>query len=191
MAQSCPFIIGFSGISGAGKSTLVRELGKRLQTTALYWDDFDPISQAPLDYVKWFETSRNYEEWVYDELAHTLKQLKAGQTITCPATKQLLLPTKYILFDAPLGYCHKATGTLIDFLVCIDTPLDIALARRLLRDYQKNPHHENMMQELQLYLTLSRPLFILTPKEKQCDLLLDGSLSLDALCQNVLHSLPQ
>jgi len=51
------YIIGISGISGAGKTTLTSALCKRLKATALYWDDYGGISQAPHDYVKWYEES--------------------------------------------------------------------------------------------------------------------------------------
>ena len=189
LSQICPCVIGISGISGAGKSTLIKQLSKTLNATTLFWDDFDAISQGPDDYVTWYESSRNYDEWVYDDLACTLEKLKKAQTVICPATQQKLLPTAYILFDAPLGYCHKATGTYIDFLVCLDTPLDIALARRLIKDFEKNLPSEKILQELKGYLSSSRPLFILTPEEKKCDLLLDGSLPVDEQFRKVIEVL--
>lgn len=187
--QTHPIVIGISGISGAGKSTLIRKLSATLHATALFWDDYDEISQGPEDNVKWYETSKNYDDWVYDDLADTLKKLKEGQKVICPATKQELLPTDYILFDAPMGYCHKATGKHIDFLICLDTPLDIALARRLLRDFRDHPEPQKMLEELDYYLSHSRPLFILTPEEKKSDLIIDGSLSVDKQEQEVLIAL--
>lgn len=189
LKKTQPIIIGISGISGAGKSTLVEKLADALQATFLIWDDFDEISQQPEDYVKWYESSRNYDEWVYDDLANTLKELKKGHKVICPATKRELFPTNYILFDAPLGYCHKATGKYIDFLICLDTPLDIALARRLLRDYRSHSEPQKMLEELDNYLTLSRPLYILSPEEKVCDLLIDGSMPVDKQEQQVLIAL--
>lgn len=187
--QAHPILIGISGISGAGKTTLIRKLAKTLQATFLIWDDYDKISQSPKDYIKWYESNKNYDEWIYDDLANTLKKLKEGHEVVCPATKRKLYPTPYILFDAPLGYCHKATSKHIDFLICLDTPLDIALARRLLRDYQNNTEPQKLLEELGYYLAHSRPLYILTPDEKACDLIIDGSLPLDMLEQQVLIAL--
>ncbi|MDP1881009.1 MAG: AAA family ATPase [Parachlamydiaceae bacterium] len=166
MNQTQPIVIGVSGISGAGKSTLIRKLAETLQATFLTWDDYDEISQSPKDYVKWYELSKNYDDWIYDDLANNLKKIKEGHEVICPATKKELYPTNYILFDAPLGYCHKATGKYIDFLICLDTPLDIALARRLLRDYRSHPEPQKMLEDLNYYLAHSRPLYILTPEEK-------------------------
>lgn len=159
-----PFIVGIRGISGAGKSSLIRKLEHTLQATALFWDEYDEISQAPQDYVKWFHTGKNYDEWIYTDLANTLSKLKEGQKVVCPATQRELAPTQYILFDAPLGYCHQATGRYIDFLICLDTAPDIALARRLIRDYRDHPDPHKIIDELEKYLQESRPLFILSQR---------------------------
>ena len=187
--RNYPLIIGISGISGAGKSTLIKRLAKTLQSTPIFWDDYDEISKAPQSYVDWFYSSKDYNDWVYPELVDTLHKIKSGETIICPATRQELTPTKYILFDAPLGYCHQATGKYIDFLICLDTPLDIALARRLIRDYRNDPNPQKMIQELQEYLSKSRPLFILSPEEKTSDLIVDGSLALEEQEKQVLDAL--
>jgi uridine kinase len=188
LGKKFPLIIGISGISGAGKSTLMKKLEQTLHATVIYWDDYDDISQSPEDLVKWYESSKDYDDWVYDDLGKTLKKLKTGEKVRCPATKKELTPTKYILFDAPLGYAHKATGKYIDFLICLDTPLDIALARRLLRDYQDHPEPQKILEELDFYLTHSRPLYML-PECRQGDLLLDGSMSVEQQEKEVLIAL--
>lgn len=187
--KSHPFIIGISGISGAGKTTLIKRLAETLQSTTVFWDDYDEISKGPQDYVEWFYSSKDYNDWVYPKLADTLQQLKKGETIVCPVTRRNLTPTKYILFDAPLGFCHQATGKYIDFLICLDTPLDIALARRLIRNHQSNPNPQKIIQEVEEYLSKSRPLFILTPEEKTSDLLVDGNLPLNEQEKQILNAL--
>lgn len=184
-----PIIIGISGISGAGKSTLTKKVAGTLESTFLIWDDYDEISENPRDYVKWYELSKNYNDWIYDDLANTLKKLKEGCEVICPATHKRLYPTKYIFFDAPLGYCHEATGKYIDFLICLDTPLDIALSRRLIRDYRNHPEPQKILEELEYYLAHSRPLYILTAEEKACDLIMDGSLPLEKLEEKILITL--
>jgi len=162
-------IIGIQGVSGSGKTTLTHALGKVLSATTLFWDDFDSISTSPSDYVEWFKTSKNHNDWKYDALAETLRSLKEEQSLICPATKRKLTPTKHIIFDAPLGYDHKATGKWIDFLVFLNTPPDIALARRLYRDYQPNAkrNDNDILEEIFDYLESTRPVYMETYERKK------------------------
>jgi uridine kinase len=181
-------IIGICGIRGAGKSLLTHELSKSLNATALFWDNFDPISKAPDDYVKWYQTTRDYNEWQYDALAEVLKQLKAGKKVVCPITKKELTPTNYIIFDAPLGRKHIKTGQYIDYAIFLNTPLDIALARRILRDFRdkSNLNIAEIFEELDTYLTTSRPLYMIdyeTPDDFDLDI--DGSLPVDQLVTDI------
>lgn len=46
-----------------------------------------------------------------------------------------------------------------------------------------------MIQELKEYLSKSRPLFILSPEEKNSDLIIDGNLSLEEQEKQVLDAL--
>ena len=189
ISKTQPFVVGISGISGAGKSTLIQKLSELLKATTIFWDDFDEISKAPEDYVQWYTSSKKYDDWVYTDLSETLRQLKAGRTVLCPATKKELQPTEYILFDAPLGYCHRETGKHIDFLICLNTPPDIALARRLLREHKSSTNIKAILEDLEYYLTRSRPLFILSAEEKKCDLSIDGSFSIQDQFEKALVAL--
>ncbi len=185
-------IIGISGVGGAGKSVLTKALGQRLNATILFWDDFDEISQDPKDYVEWYNTSRDYSEWKYDALAEVLKQLKSGKKIICPATKKELIPTDYIIFDAPLGRKHAATGQHIDYLIFLNTPLDIALARRVLRDFRdkSNLNIAKIFEELDFYLTASRPLYTIDYEGKEkFDYVADGSQSVDELVAAIVQQI--
>lgn len=180
-------IIGLSGVSGAGKTTLARKLGEALKATTLFWDDYDGISKAPADYVAWFHSKeRNTAEWQYEALENVLKTLKSGKSLLCPASNRQLISTPYIIFDAPFGYSHKATGQYIDFLIFLDTPPDIALARRLIRDARD----QNTLEELQFYLSDARAVYIDSYLErKNCDLIVDGSLSIRDQEKAVISSL--
>lgn len=185
-------IIGISGVGGSGKTTLVEALGKVLKATTVLWDDYDPLSQGPDDYIAWYENSRDCNDWKYDALAETLSSLKHGKTVFCPATRRELAPTEYVIFDAPLGRKHEATGQWIDLLVFLDTPPDIALARRIIRDYHasKGSEDKDIVEELEHYLAKARPVYMESYNGKEeCDLLLDGSLSLEMLESQVLGCL--
>lgn len=41
---------------------------------------------------------------------------------------------EYLILDYPFAYCNEQMMKYIDMAIFIDTPLDIALARRILRD---------------------------------------------------------
>ncbi len=55
-------IIGICGAAGMGKTTLTHALGKALNATEVFWDDYDELSKDPEDYIKWYEQSRNYSD---------------------------------------------------------------------------------------------------------------------------------
>ncbi|EKD71677.1 MAG: hypothetical protein ACD_46C00125G0001 [uncultured bacterium] len=153
-------IIGISGITGAGKSTLATALANKLQATGLFWDEFDEISTSPDDYVAWYNSNHDYAEFDYQALADVILALKNGKQVQHPVTKVLLEPTKFIIVDAPLGKKHQQTGQYIDVFIHVDVPLDIALARRVIRDLKnKNLREQDIIDELEYYLNKSRKLF--------------------------------
>lgn len=173
-------VIGISGISGAGKTTVTQELAKTLNATALFWDDFDDISVSPKDYVAWFHTGQNYEAWYYPDLATALNSLKLGQKVHHPALNISLIPTPNIIFDAPMGRLHKQTGKYIDVWIHIHIHLDVALARRMIRDLQREPKScSEVKEDLQYYLDQSRPLFFDNEERHEADHVIDGTLSIE------------
>jgi uridine kinase len=185
-------IIGISGIGGAGKSVLTKALGEALKATVLFWDDFDEISQGPEDYIKWYNTSRDYSEWKYDALVEVLKHLKQGEKVISPATNKELIPSEYIVFDAPLGRKHTATGQYIDYLIFLDTPLDVALARRVLRDFRdkSNLNIIEIFEELDFYLNSSRPLYAMDYEEKEkFDYVIDGNQPVDKIVSSIIQKI--
>jgi uridine kinase len=185
-----PKIIGLCGCSGSGKTTLVNQLGSTLDGTTLFWDDFDDISQAPDDYLAWYESGQDYSAWHYDDLAQVLQSLKQGHEIICPATKVNLKPTSYIIVDAPLGRKHHNTGQHLDLVVFIDTPLDISLARRLIRDYRSHDKSKKLLlEELELYLNHTRKLFLMDGVKKSADFVVNGALSLEDQTKAILDQL--
>lgn len=183
-------IIGISGISGAGKTTVAHALSKVLNATAVFWDDFDKISTSPDDYVAWHATGQGNDAWDYPALATTLENLKKGNSIIHPALHHLLPSTEFIVFDAPLGRFHQQTGTFIDTWVHIDTPLDVALARRTLRDFKRDPRSvQDVLEDLQYYLDHSRPLFFDVGEKDAADFVVDGTLSVEEQIRFIQNSI--
>ncbi|KTD27033.1 uridine kinase [Legionella maceachernii] len=184
--QIKPHIIGISGNTGAGKTTLSTALATDLKSPVIAWDDFDAISNGPEDYVDWYKRGENYAEWDYPKLADILRDLKAGKTVIHPIHHDAIKPTQFIIFDAPLGRIHQQTGLYIDTWFHIHVPLDVSLCRWLLRDYkQANKTKTDLLNELQLYLTESRPLFNDAKFRLEADFILNGMDSTKQLVEVV------
>lgn len=187
-------IIGIGGVSGAGKTAVTIALSERLNNAlAIFWDDYDMLTKAPGDYVAWYKNGKNYVEWDARDLADTLKKLKRNETFTCPAIKKMLKPTPIIVFDAPLGYKHEQTGKYIDCFVFLDTPPDVALARRILRDCcnsetSAEKKFERIKANLEHYLNLSRDVYLDAYHLKDvCDLSVDGTKSIDEVVDLIVQ----
>ncbi len=83
------------------------------------------------DIKAWFENGADPNAFLLPELEARLETL-SGETASsesCPA----------LLFETPFGRTHHRTGRFIDYLVWIDVPLEIALARQILGFCQRAP----------------------------------------------------
>lgn len=191
MSKKVSKVIGISGASGMGKTTLTNALGQALHATKIFWDDYDEFSKEPDDYMKWYADGKDYSVWDYGILAQLLYSLKSGEAVICPATKQVLEPTEFIIFDAPLGYRHKQTAKYIDFLVFPNTPPDIALSRRLLRDFRKKESAsiKDILDEIEFYLS-ARELYTLCYEENHdANLVVDGCLPVENQIVQILSAI--
>jgi uridine kinase len=187
-----PYIIALGSYGGGGKTTLVRHLAFTLGVSAIFWDDYDEagLMTHPDDWVL-----ADTNDWKVPQLAKDLRQLKEGQAITSPLDGSDILPTPYIVFDAPLGYAHKETGQHIDFFVFIDTPLDVAMARRILRDYfagketLTTEQTKTLKEDMEGYLKFARAAFLGMDKNVKplADLLVDGTLSVEVLAKQIME----
>lgn len=186
--RKSPHIIGISGNMGSGKSMLSKALSEASGATLISWDDFEEISVGPEDYVAWYHKGQDYGAWNYEALADCLKQLKAEKSVRHPVFKTVLHPTKFMIFDAPLGRLHLQTGIYIDTWVHLDIPLDVSLCRWLIRDFKNTDRtKEDLMEEIEFYLTSSRPLFIDEEMKQKADLVVNGMLTVDEEVKDVLR----
>lgn len=114
-------IVAISGHPGGGKTTLAKALAERLGVPALYYDDFETMtSRPPAEVRRWIEQGSNYDDIDLDDLSREMMRL--ARAVEQP---------KLVLVDTLLGRAHRQTGDLIDMLIWIDTPPDIALARKI------------------------------------------------------------
>jgi uridine kinase len=129
-------IIAVSGFSGSGKSTLVHELCKDLNAVSLFFDAYQKTTVYPPDMMSRLATGQHIDpvEVKSPNFLHDLKSLKKGKTVIDPWGRVLTPSSKYIVIEEPFGRLREGMADVIDCVVYIDTPADVSLARRLLRD---------------------------------------------------------
>lgn len=196
--MSC-YVIGISSSSGGGKTTLVQHLAQRVtHAVALYFDKYDEVATGanlhPSNLQQWLLDGADYNAWQMPGLIHDLTQLKQGQSIQSPMDGKVIAPQPVIFVDMPFGYANAQLQPYLDYVVYIDTPLDVALARRIQRDYaqQMQPNANIARQQIQgmvaAYLTWARQAYIEQDRQVKpyCDLVLDGCLAVDVLAERIL-----
>jgi uridine kinase len=192
-----PYVVALSSYTGGGKTTLARHLTSLLNATSLFWDEYDEAGfmTHPKDWRSWLAEGADNNAWKVPRLAEDLAKLKQGKTIMSPLDGSSLTPTKYIIYDAPLGYAHEETGKYIDFLVFVDTPLDVAMARRVLRDYfagketLTDEQAKTLKMDMESYLEFAREAYLNMDRTIKpfADLVLDGTLAVDVLVTRIVE----
>jgi uridine kinase len=119
-----PFVISVSGISGSGKTTIINEIKNRLKNSAtINFDDYDEKDvYLDREINAWSADKNDYNEWHVEPIAADIERLLNESFV-------------YIFLDYPFGRENAVVGKYIDLAVFVDVPRDVALARRLIRDY--------------------------------------------------------
>lgn len=200
------YVIAISSVSGGGKTTLVNRTAALLEGTKLFFDDYASVSEYPSDFKKWLEDGANVSEWKTPQFSRDLAALKRGETIVSPIDGAKIQPSDYIVIEEPMGRKRAEMAGLIDFVAVIDTPLEIALTRRLLRDYVPGSLEEiekatreqlaasvdqmvsGLRGFLEGYLYFARDIYITVQEQakENCDLVLDGTRPVEALVQELV-----
>ncbi|MYL38780.1 hypothetical protein [Halobacillus litoralis] len=168
MKRKSTMVVAIGSVSGGGKTTIASCLEDRLPNSkTIYFDDYD--FNGPEDTIKWIDNGCNPDDWDLSPLIRDINQL---------LTESL----NYIILDFPFAYLHNKTSRLIDLAVFIDTPLDIAMARRINRDF-KSESAKDIILDLDNYLTVGRRgyLNMLETTKPNSDLIVDGALPKSAV----------
>jgi uridine kinase len=195
-----PYVVAIAGPAGGGKSSLLRQLVAALgDATAIQMDSYQRFTREPIrEIVQWMQRGADFNEFAIASLAEHLEALKRGAPVLDPLTRLEIPARKYILFETHFGRAHRHTGQLIDLLIWIDAPLDIALARNVkdlvaavLRGCDAGVPRERVagIQEfLESYLEDVRRLRLMQREKVAAgaDVTLDGSRGLDAMTQHAL-----
>jgi hypothetical protein len=184
------FVVAIAGVPGAGKSTLTRQLLSLFPAArVVYHDQFQTITRMSETQVRgWLSRGADPNEF---PLAELVEELKRQTQIRSDDRGRPL-----VIFETPLGRTHRATGAFIDFLIWIETPLDVALSRATLaflasvKPGQAPSFVQWQTQYMHNYPSI-RPLYVRQRDQisQSADLVLDGALGVDAWAETVRHAL--
>lgn len=174
--RELPLVIAIAAVSGGGKTTIATHLNERLHNSkTLFFDEYD--FEGPDDIIDWVDKGANYDDW---NLAPLIRDLEA----------LLTEPLDYVVMDFPFAYKHFKTSKLIDFVVFIDTPLDIAMARRVIRDFKGNSV-ENIFLDMNNYISKGRRgyLEMLNTIKPNSDIIVDGTLPISEIVSIIAQNI--
>ena len=167
-------VIAIAAVTAGGKTTTVNELKKQLSNVqALYFDDYTFEGEVD-DFYQWVLDGADYNVWNLEPLEKDI--LKIKQSGSCD----------YLILDYPFAYCHEQIRKYIDVAIFIDTPLDIALARRILRDLP-DASGDEIRDDLEGYLKYARPAYIQMQKDilPSSDYVIEGTMGVEAIVEKV------
>ncbi|WP_243156291.1 hypothetical protein [Clostridium sp. C2-6-12] len=173
-----PVIIAVSGVTASGKTTIINELNKKIKNSkSLHFDDYDFEGEVE-DFHQWVVNGADYNVWNLEPLEKDILKLKEDKKV------------KYIFLDYPFAYKNDLIKSFIDCAIFIDTPLDIAMARRVLRDMHDATGDE-IREDMSFYLKYARIAYeeMLKTILPNSDYVIDGSLQLDEIINNIIDIL--
>ena len=140
-------IIAIGAVTAGGKTTLVNAIKDKLTRTAsLHFDDYSFDGEVN-DFYKWVSDGANYNVWDLSPLKADIEKIINSDRYD------------YLLLDYPFAYQNKMIKDYLDCCIFIDTPLDIALARKVLRD-MKESSADDIRYEMDVYLKYARIAYV-------------------------------
>jgi uridine kinase len=177
-----PTVIAVNAVSGGGKTAAANSLYKKLENSrVLHFDDYEDTDKNIPDIAKWVEDGSDYSLWHFEEMIADLNKLleECG----------LLGNINCIILDYPFGYKQREIAKFIDLSVYIDTPLDIALARRIIRDISAQTQIDKIISELKGYLSSRNAYYNFQFAHDDADLKIDGSLPVEEITDIIIDKI--
>lgn len=176
-------MISITSYSGGGKTTIAKAFAKRYQLPIAHFDEIDQLIIEPSDFQAWLKGGANFEAYGLEKMQEHIALFRQQH------------PDNPIIFDYPFGKLHTAFRNEIGLAIFIDTPLDVAMARRLIRDMPMIPTRTTdwLEHELSGYLDYGRQGYLEMARQimPTCDLVLDGLKSTEALVEAIAESAKQ
>jgi uridine kinase len=189
------YVIAIAAPIGGGKTALTNALAMALgNAPTIYFDHYERATESSItDLQEWMKKGADFNEIMAPNLSKDLATLKRGECITDPLTHAEIKPGKYIIFEAPLGREQRDTAQLIDLLVWVEVPLDVALARKVRELAGKNignSHNFLLWLDgyLKNYLEVVRHVLLLQKQKVRvnADLVIDGEVRLENMVRQII-----
>lgn len=188
------FVIAIVGTSGAGKSTLIKELVKVLgDATCLSFDDYMEASTYP-PAVQWLAEGADPNQFQTPEYVAAVQKLINGESVINPMTKEEVRPARFLVLEEHFGRERDLLRDVIDMVVLVDIPLEIAHARKILRKgdflpWENNPDLfiKNLRDHLNWYMRVGRDFYLAVDAmvRRNCDLVVNGMLPTEKIVEQV------
>ncbi|MDO4814051.1 MAG: uridine kinase [Gemella sp.] len=164
-----PLVIGIVGGSGSGKTTVTKKIIEELNEdkVVLIEQDYYYKNQDHLTMEERVRTNYDHPDaFDNDLLAHHLQELIEGKSVDMPIYDYVnhtrSSETKHqeakgiIILEGLFGLYSKTLRDQLDIKIFVDTPSDIRILRRLLRDMKERGR--SVESVISQYLTSVRPM---------------------------------
>lgn len=169
-------IIAIGAVTAGGKTTVVNAIKDRLPRTAsLHFDDYSFEGEVE-DFSKWVSEGADVHVWDLSPLKADIERIiRSGEY-------------DYLLLDYPFAYQHQMIKDYLNCCIFIDTPLDIAMARRVLRD-MKEAAADEIRNEMDTYLKYTRVAYAQMSEDSTSDYdyVIDGAKELEDIINEAME----
>ncbi len=160
-------IIAVSGGSGSGKTLFAKLLVERLpKSVVLPLDQYYhekpediPLEQCDFDVPKAFDF-RLYRKALDDLAAGTPVRMPQFDYATAKRKREhaKLVPGDYLILEGLYVLMHASIRSMLSYSFFLDSPLDVAVSRRCLRDMKE--YGVSAQYSLNQYLKFVRPAYV-------------------------------
>ncbi|TXN82129.1 uridine kinase [Methylobacterium sp. WL8] len=189
--MTAAFVVAVCGPPGSGKSSVSRALAARLgNAPVIAYDAYERITAwPPARVAAWHAAGASYDAVPTPGLAEDLARLRHGEPVADRVGGGVLQARasaggrRTIVFDTLLGRANAATGALVDHLVWLDLPPDLALVRKLRALLSAMPDAGALADYLAHYETLLRPTYAVQRDRVRpdADQILDATAPVESL----------
>ncbi|WP_145997823.1 AAA family ATPase [Vibrio sp. vnigr-6D03] len=132
-------VVAICGVSGSGKTTVVKQLSQHFSCPYLLFDDYVDSNTYPKNIKHWLQVGADTSEIKTPLFLSALQSLK--EECTDP----------FVFIEEPFGRCRDSMSPLIDHCILLDLPMEVCLARVILRNISSSSN--DSLSSISHYLT--------------------------------------